>query len=136
MSVFVDTNILVYAHDLDADTRHTAARRAVADLWQTPGEAWLSVQVLQEFYVTLVRRGVAAAEATRAVEDYAGWQVVPSDVSLVLAGVRASQRWQISLWDGLIVEAARRAGASELWSEDLNAGQDYGGVVVVNPLAA
>ena len=132
--VFVDTNILVYAHDADAGPRHAAARDKVKALWDAPLPPSVSVQVLQELYVNLLRKGTRSGAARELVNDYLEWDVVPNSVPLLQAAMLGAERWKISLWDALIVAAASEAGASVLWSEDLNAGQDYDGVVVVNPL--
>lgn len=132
--VFIDTNILVYAHDRDAGKRHEQARMRVAELWQRQSLPWVSVQVLQEFFVNLHRKGVPLSEARSAIQDYSTWRVVENTVSLLERGLLEMERWQLSFWDGLILAAARQAGATTLWSEDFNEGQDYGGVAVVNPL--
>jgi predicted nucleic acid-binding protein len=134
MSLLVDTNILVYAHDQQAGARHNLARSKIKGLWHIDPFPSISTQVLQELYVNLFRKQLPSDIARRVVENYGMWNVVSIDFGLVCQAMRAAQRWQLSLWDALIVEAARRAGASELWSEDLNAGQDFAGVRVVNPL--
>src|SRR5437879_3807671 len=133
-SVFVDTNILVYAHDRNAGDKYQIAQQKVLTLWQRPISPSVSVQVLQELYVNLIRKKLSAREAKEFVTDYLRWTVVHNDPSLLLEGISIVERYKISLWDGLIIAAAIRAGASEVWSEDLNDGQDYGGVRVVNPL--
>lgn len=134
-AVFVDTNILVYAHDERAGERHRIAKERIAHLWRLPLLANISVQVLQELYVHLRKRGVPAATARETVTDYLHWNVVSTDRSLLEEGLRLAERWQVFLWDALILAAARRAGADVVWSEDLNAGQQYEGVLVVNPFA-
>lgn len=134
--VFVDTNILVYAHDRDAGDRHAIARDLITALWRRALPPAVSVQVLQETYVNLVRKGLASSAVTDTITEYFRWHIVNNDSAVLAEGMAASQRWKISLWDGLIVAAALRANAPILWSEDLSAGQDYGGVVVVNPLVA
>ena len=134
MSVFVDTNILVYAHDTAAGERHERARRLVEQLWAQSGRPAISMQVIQELYVSLRKKGLAPADAARVASDYFGWSVVVNDGALLRAAMSAADRWTISLWDALIVEAARAAGAAELWSEDLSDGQDFDGVRVVNVL--
>jgi predicted nucleic acid-binding protein len=134
--VFVDTNILVYAHDVDAGRRHAAARDRVKALWNAPLPPSVSVQVLQELYVNLVRKGARPKSARELVGDYQNWDVVPNSMRLLQTAMLGVERWKISLWDALIVAAAREAGAGVLLSEDLNEGQDYDGVVVVNPLDA
>jgi predicted nucleic acid-binding protein len=132
--VFVDTNILVYAHDLDAGEKHERAKQRVTELWRSATSPTVSVQVLQELFVNLQRKGVPRDAARELVEDYLQWRVVENTGDLLLEGIAAMDRWSLTFWDALIVAAARKAGAKELWSEDLNVGQDYGGVKVVNPL--
>jgi predicted nucleic acid-binding protein len=132
--VFVDTNILVYAHDRAAGPKHERAREGVRSLWQRPLPPSLSVQILQELYVNLVRKGAAAKVAREVVLDYMHWSILPNDAGLLREGMIAAERWKISLWDAMIVAAAKRASAAILWTEDLSEGQDYDGVVVINPL--
>ncbi len=132
--IFVDTNILVYAHDRDAGAKHEQACARLRELWRADEAPWLSVQVLQEFFVNLCRLGVPLAEAREAMTDYAQWRVIENTVALCERGIAEMDRWRVSFWDGLILAAAREAGATTLWSEDLNPGQDYGGIRVVNPL--
>ncbi len=131
--IFIDTNILVYAHDLDAGHKHNIAKRFVAELWQQPNWPGVSVQVLQELYVNLYRKGIPTLEARETVQDYAAWHVVESSVSLLEEGMDETERWRLSLWDGLIVAAARRIAASVIYSEDLSDTQDYAGIRIVNP---
>ena len=131
--VFVDTNILVYAHDLDAGDKHERAKQLVSELWRSDPLPWLSVQVLQELLVTLRRKGVPAREARETVEAYMRWRVVGNDLKLLSAGMTEMERWQLSLWDGLILAAARSMGINTVYSEDLSDTQYYGGIKVENP---
>ncbi len=133
-SVFVDTNILVYAHDRDAGDKYLAAKSALASLWDRPLPPSISIQVLQEFYVNLLRKRVEGGTAREIVLNYLEWDVVENDRALLLEGMRLRDTLRLSFWDALIVAAARMAGAKELWSEDFNPGQDLEGIVVVNPL--
>ena len=130
---FLDNNILLYAYDLDAPAKREVALRLVEEGWSQPGKTALSVQVLQELHVNLCKQGLAPAEAAKVVRRYAGWPVVDNSLDLLLAALDEQVRWQISLWDALILAAARAAGAGELVTEKLNHGQDYGGVRVLNP---
>lgn len=130
---FLDTNILLYAYDLDAPAKRDVSLRLVEQGWTAPDQTVISVQVLQELYVNLERRRTPRAESARIVEDYAAWTVVETTVDLLHAGLVEQARWQISFWDAMILAAARKAGANELITEDLNHGQDYDGVTVVNP---
>jgi len=132
--ILVDTNILVYAHDGDAGEKHIAARRRLEELWTRMVPPAVSVQVLQELYVNLVRKGASNPAARRVVEDFMRRNVVTNGPAVLNEGMRLADRFGLSLWDALIVAAARRAGAGVVWSEDLNAGQEYDGVKVENPL--
>ena len=132
--VFVDTNILVYAHNKDDGGKYLIAKAKVESLWNRPILPSISVQVLQEFYVNLVRKKVKASDAREAVMNYLEWDVIDNDRALLLAGIRLQETWRLSFWDALIIAAAKRAKVKELWSEDLNPGQNYEGVVVINPL--
>ena len=133
---FVDTNILVYAHDLKQGAKYERARALVQKLWESENGV-LSTQVLQELCVSL-RRKVArplSAEGTRKViEDYASWEIVVNTAESVLRALDIEGRYNISFWDALIVQAAVSCGAEVLYSEDLADGQSYGDVRVINPL--
>lgn len=132
-AIFVDTNILVYAHDRDAGEKHQIAKEKLAFLWDRPIMPSISVQVLQEFYVNLLRKKVPSSVARETVTDYLTWDVIDNDRSLFLEGMQLKERWKLSYWDALVLAAARKAKASQLWSEDFSPGQDYEGLVVVNP---
>jgi predicted nucleic acid-binding protein len=130
---FLDTNILLYAYDQDAPAKRSAALRLVEQGWSAPGQTAISVQVLQEMHVHLEKRGVAKADAARIIRDYAAWPVVDNSLEILLAALNEQTRWQLSLWDALILAAARASGASEIYTEDFNHGQDYGGIRAINP---
>ena len=135
MQSFVDTNILVYAEDRDAGRKHEVARDLVVDLWNSR-DGVLSIQVLQELYVTLtrkVRRPLSAARAAELVHEYLAWRVVDNSGSLLVGALVLQQKASLSFWDALIVEAASASGCQRLYSEDLNPGQRFGGVEIVNP---
>jgi predicted nucleic acid-binding protein len=132
--VFVDTNILVYAHDKDAGDKYLIAKAKVESLWNRQILPSISVQVLQEFHVNLVRKKVKASDAREAVLNYLEWDVIDNDRALLLEGMRLQETWRLSFWDALIIAAAKRAKVKELWTEDLNPGQNFEGVVVINPL--
>jgi predicted nucleic acid-binding protein len=132
---FCDTNVLVYAHDLDAGSKHEQAVTLVERLWTT-GEGVLSVQVLQEFFVVVTRklsRPVPLAEARRAVEHLSAWRVFAPQPTDVLAAIDAAERWKLSFWDAMLLTAANRAGATVVWSEDLSHRQRYDHLEVHNP---
>lgn len=134
---FVDTNVLVYAHDRSETTKQPLARALLEDLWGTRTGV-LSTQVLQEFYAVATRKfdpPMSARAARQVVAVYAAWPVVQVDVPLILGASELAERHTLSFWDALIVEAARRVGASDLATEDLQAGRRLGGVRIVNPFA-
>jgi predicted nucleic acid-binding protein len=134
---FVDTNILVYAHERSAGIKHARAARLVQDLWQS-GEGALSTQVLQELCVSLRRKTahpLPSEELRRLIQDYLSWDVVVNNSDSILHALDIEARYKISFWDALILQAAETAGATVLYSEDLAQGQKYGTVRVVNPVA-
>jgi len=130
---FLDTNVLLYAYDLDAGPKREVAMRWVSAAFARPAETAISVQVLQEFHVNFVRAGHSPAEAAALIQDFGVFHVVDNTLSTFRTGLDLLARWQLSLWDAMILAAARQSGARELLSEDFNTGQDYGGVRVVNP---
>ncbi len=133
---FVDTNILVYAHDRSAGVKHQRARALVEQLWDS-GRGALSTQVLQELCINLRRKAgkpLSGDEVRLLIRDYATWDVVTNSPVSILKALEIEVRYKISFWDALIVQAAEDSGASILYSEDLAAGQRYGAVRVVNPL--
>jgi predicted nucleic acid-binding protein len=132
--LFVDTNILVYAHDQDAGAKRERAMARLEGCWTAPRMPWISAQVLNEFYARLTRGGAPARPVRALVESYSKWRVVPLTTGTTRQAFAEMDRWRLSFWDALILAAAREVGARTIWSEDFNAGQDYGGVRVVNPL--
>lgn len=134
--VFVDTNILVYAHDADAGVKRDRAIEKLRQLWETD-TGRVSVQVLQEFYVNVTRKlttTVARSTAREVVGAYGAWVREPTTAETILRATDIVELAQISFWDALIVAAAEQVGATQLLSEDLNAGQMIAGIKVVNPL--
>ncbi|MBO0768517.1 MAG: PIN domain-containing protein [Solirubrobacterales bacterium] len=135
-SVFVDTNVLLYR--VLADPAEAAKRQRAMEVFRTQN-CWLSVQVLQEFYfqATHPRRVVRASHeaACGFVREFLWRRVQPMTIPIFLAATETKQRFQISYWDAAIIEAARALGCATVYSEDLNDGQDYGGVRVENPFA-
>ena len=136
--VFVDTNVLVYAHDRSETQRQPVAQALVAELWRNRTGA-LSTQVLLEFYVVATRKydpPMSRRDARQVVDAYSHWQLIQIDVALILAASLLEERHTLSFWDALIVEAARRAGADRLVSEDLQTGRRLAGVLIDNPFDA
>ena len=133
---FVDTNILVYAHDRTTGLKHLRAQALIEDLWDL-GNGVVSTQVLQELCINLRRNAanpLPVDEVRRLIREYSTWEVVTNTAESVLQALEIEARYQTSFWDALILQAAERSGASILYSEDLAAGQYCGGIQVVNPL--
>jgi len=133
--VFVDTNVLVYAHDLDAGEKCETARSLLRELWSSRSGV-ISTQVLQEFYVNVTRkiaRPISFPEARGVLDAYAAWQVESILSPDILRASEVQERYQLSFWDALIVVAAVKGGAEALLTEDLQAGQLIEGVRVTQP---
>jgi predicted nucleic acid-binding protein len=133
---FVDTNILVYAHDRSAGIKHQRAASVLEQLWQAENGV-LSTQVLQEFCFSVRRklvRPLSLDDTSRVVRQYLAWEIVINAPGSVLDAMETEARYRVSFWDALILNAAERAGAATLYSEDFSNGQRYGSVRVVNPL--
>ena len=132
---FCDTNVLVYAYDVAAGSKRARAKTLVERLWQS-GEGVVSIQVLQELFVTLTRKlspPLSIADARNIVSDLATWRVVEPTSQDVLDAIDAATAWQIAFWDAMLVTTARKARADVLWSEDLNDGQMFDSTQVRNP---
>jgi predicted nucleic acid-binding protein len=132
---FVDSNILIYAHDLDAGDRQQSAAECLAALWGA-GAGVLSTQVLQEFYVTVTRKikfPLSHTAARQVVRAYAPWAQSLTTPEMVARASEIGEIWQLSFWDSLILAAAEQSQAVELLTEDLNHGQVIAGIRVVNP---
>jgi predicted nucleic acid-binding protein len=133
---FVDTNILVYAHDCSAGLKHERARQLLERLWDS-GEGVLSTQVLQELCINLRRKVTPSLPVNvirGLIQDYMSWEIVVNTPASVTQALDIEVRYETSFWDALILQAAESSGAAVVYSEDLNAGQKYGVVQVVNPL--
>jgi predicted nucleic acid-binding protein len=133
---FVDTNILVYAHDRSAGVKHRRAQLLLERLWES-GLGVLSTQVLQELCINLRRKVVhplPVEEVRLLIRDYSSWEVVTNTAESVMQALDDEVRYKVSFWDALILQAAESSGASILYSEDLATGQRYGSIQVLNPL--
>ncbi|MFZ0802413.1 MAG: PIN domain-containing protein [Terriglobales bacterium] len=138
MKYFVDTNILIYAHDLKAGIKHERARLLLDQLWDSQ-QGVLSTQVLQELAVNLrgrVHPPRSTDEIRAVIHDYLSWEIFLNTPASILRALEIEKQYHLSFWDALLVQAAEGAGATTLYSEDLNHGQKYGLVRVVNPLRA
>jgi len=135
---FVDSNVLIYAHDRDAGVKREQAAAKLRELWDA-GTGRLSVQVLQEFYVNATQKlaaPIARSTAREVIKTYGVWIRHATTVETVTRATEISELARISFWDALIVAAAEDVNAEELLSEDLSDGQAIGGIRVVNPFKA
>jgi predicted nucleic acid-binding protein len=133
---FVDTNVLIYAHDIDAKAKHDTARNVLRELWSLRTGV-LSMQVLQEFYVNVTRKiasPLSKDAARTVVNNYSIWctETSPAEID---GAFRIEGVSRIGFWDALIVASAAKAGAVRILSEDLNAEQTIAGIRVENPFA-
>jgi predicted nucleic acid-binding protein len=135
---FMDTNILVYAHDLSAGLKHERALELIEGLWENH-LGCLSVQVMQEFYVVTTQKIASPLDqetATRILRDLIQWHVHAPIAEDVLGAIGVQERYQVSFWDAMILWSAQQLGCSTLWSEDLSEGRVYGDLRVLNPFTA
>jgi predicted nucleic acid-binding protein len=131
--VFVDTNIFIYALDQADLRKHQAARTWRAELWKSR-RGRTSFQVLQEFFVNVTQKALSSRENARAeVRDLLAWNPLPVNALTLEYGWKIQVHYKLSLWDALIVAAAKQARCGYLLTEDLQADQNIDGVVVVNP---
>jgi predicted nucleic acid-binding protein len=133
---FIDTNVLIYAHDVDAIAKHDVAKALLRQLWSERAGV-LSMQVLQEFYVNVTRKIALPLPrdlARTVVSTYEPWctETTPAEIS---AAFRIEDESRIGFWDALIVSSAVKGGAARILSEDLNAGQQIAGILIENPFA-
>jgi predicted nucleic acid-binding protein len=135
---FVDTNVLVYAFDKRDSPKKQVAQRLMNELMDED-RLRLSTQVLQELFVTLTRKvsqRCSSQEALEVLEDLTAWPLMVVDYGAIRAAGELADQAQLSFWDALVVVAAARTGATLLYTEDLNEGQEILGVRVTNPFAA
>ena len=132
---FVDSNVLIYAHDEDAGVKRRVAAAKLTELWES-GQGCLSTQVLQEFFVNVTRKikaPLAHSVAREIVHTYAVWVNVPITASTILRATEIGEVWQSSFWDSMIVASAEENRAVNLLTEDLNDGQIIAGIEILNP---
>jgi predicted nucleic acid-binding protein len=135
VSVFVNTNVLVYARDASEAEKQPLASAWIETLWESR-EGRLSTQVLQEYYVAVTRKldpGLDRDQARTDVRALEAWRPLDLDAPLLESAWEAEDRFGFAFWDTLIVAAARRLGCAHLLTEDLQDGQDLDGIVVVDP---
>jgi len=132
---FVDSNILVYAHDISAGTKRQLAKRLLEELWGSENGC-MSVQVFQEFYETVtakIKQPLSSDVASQVISSYSAWKIHALNVKNILDSIGIQQRYGISIWDAFIINSASQSGCAILWTEDLNDGQIYEGVRIQNP---
>ncbi|MEX1173694.1 MAG: PIN domain-containing protein [Chloroflexota bacterium] len=132
---FVDTNILIYAHDRSDRAKQGVAQAILERLW-ADRTGTISTQVLQEMYVVATSQqklAMSPQQARDLVGTYSAWPTVVVEPALILTASRLAEEHHLSFWDALIVEAARVAGAATLLTEDLQHGRMFGGVRVEDP---
>jgi predicted nucleic acid-binding protein len=133
--IFVDTNILVYAHDLSAGERHDRASSIIIGLWEAETGV-VSTQVFQEFYVTITRKiknSLKPAEAREIIRNYLSWPFQINDPETTILASEIGEKNGLSFWDALIVAAAFRLQAKKIITEDLNHGQIIERILIENP---
>jgi predicted nucleic acid-binding protein len=132
---FLDTNLLVYAFDRSAGQKRDQAAQLLESFWENENGC-LSIQVLQEFFVTTTRKITTPmnhSDARQIVADLAHWRVHAPNIADLLQAIDMQQEHQLSYWDAQIVQSAASSGCTTLLTEDLNHGQLYGTVQVINP---
>lgn len=133
---FIDSNVLIYAHDSKAKQKNEVAKAVLRELW-SDGTGTLSMQVLQEFYVNVTRKipsPLPKDSARRVVNAYSPWciETTPTEISVAF---RVEDEARIGFWDALIVSSALKSGADKILSEDLNPGQRITGILIENPFS-
>jgi predicted nucleic acid-binding protein len=135
---FVDSNILVYAFDPSAGPKKVAAERLLDRLWQAR-TGCVSLQVLQEFFVTVTRKTphpLSIDEGAQLIRELASWRVFAPTVGDILNAITLQKQAKLSFWDAMVVNAAAELGCEVLWTEDLNDSQLLRGVRIQNPFAS
>lgn len=132
---FIDTNILVYAHDPGEGPKYYTAGAVLEELWRD-GTGVLSTQVLQEFYSVVTRKKskpMPRARARERIAEYSQWCSMDTNPQLLVSASVLEENHKLEWWDALIVEAALRSGATTLLSEDMQHGRRYGRLTIRNP---
>jgi predicted nucleic acid-binding protein len=133
--IFIDTNVLIYAHDLDAGKKQTIAVKIIKDIWESKNGV-ISPQVLQEFYINVTKKilkTISPMEAREIIRSYMSWEITENYPTSILRASEIEEKYRISFWDALIVVAAYSAKVDKILTEDLNAGQMIEGIFIENP---
>lgn len=130
---FFDTNVLIYADDRAAPAKQRRALELIAE-HRRAATGVVSLQVLQEYFVTITRKlGVEAAVARRKVELLAEFDVAAPDVADIVAAIDLHRLHKFSFWDALILRSAKQSGCRVLFSEDFQHGREVDGLRIVDP---
>ena len=136
MSEFVDTNVLVYAHDTGAGRKHIVAMDLIERLFVKRLGA-VSIQVLVEFYYAATRKlPLSPQQAEEVISDLRSWTIHCPVHADVMRACRIQRDFGVNWWDALIVNSATELGCDILWTEDMSHGQQYGPVTVRNPFSS
>lgn len=133
--VFIDTNVLIYAYDKTAGAKHDGAAKIIGDLWDN-GRGVISMQVLQEFFVTVtgkIAKPLDVKTAREVVRDLLKWNPVIITGEILVEAIDIHAAHKYSLWDSLIIASAIEGGAATLLSEDLSDRQTVKNMVLRNP---
>jgi len=133
--IFVDTNILIYAHDMDAGAKHDVAISIIEKIWEEK-TGIISTQVIQEFYVNITRKipnPITPVLARGIILNYFSWHLEAIEPNTILLASEIEERYVLSFWDSLIMAAASQSNAGKILTEGLNHGQVIEGVLIENP---
>jgi predicted nucleic acid-binding protein len=135
LNYFIDTNILVYAYDKSNIVKHNISRGIMNALWETEN-GYLSTQVLQEFYITVtqkVKNIIPIDDAVEIIRDLSNWGIHMPEPDDIIKAAKIQQRYKMSYWDSLIIQSSSSLNCDILFSEDMNSGQYYNNVLLINP---
>ncbi len=133
--IFLDTNVIVYAHDRSSGKKNTIAMEIMEYLWERK-KGVISVQVMQEFYVcvtTKILKPLPLKVARKILEYILNWDLIINDEYITIKAINLQEKYRFSFWDSLIVQSAIQSQAYTLFSEDLSDGQIIENVKIVNP---
>ena len=132
---FIDSNILVYAHDTENPEKQQQAQTVIFDGIRLEN-AVISTQVLSEFYVTItqkIKNPLTVLKAKEEIKYLSILEIVEIDIAMILQAIHLQDKWNISYWDGLILAAAEQARCKTIISEDFTDQQIYDHILVKNP---
>jgi len=133
--IFLDTNIIVYAYDSSAQSKHEIAKKIMRELWDS-GQGMISTQVLQEFYVSVTKKIPKPLDmnlAKHIIKDLMYWDIVVNDGKTILEAIEIQIRHRFSFWDSLVIQAAIKGGAEVLLSENLESERVISSIEIKNP---